>query len=446
MISTTRLLSRVNPTAGAAMAIILAGLLAAGANTPGAAALFAAALLAAAFLAVALSPPAAVMHALRSNAATAAAAAAFITLAVLTALPLPTPELATRLGHPDAARLAWAVPAMSLAPSSTLEGVVIFLAPAAAFALGALARTTGTRAQIGGWICALAIALALYALQLFAAGVSQGGGRLDAHLSSANAAAAAFGSLALFALASALDKTFSGADESGPPMIKWLLAPVRAPLAAAAFALATACTLLTQSRGGLAATGVAFAVFVCLLALRTRGRTRLLMLGPAAAFGAVAVFMLTLGADSVLGRLSDVGEALRGRQELLAPHWQAFLASPIWGNGLNTFHEINAMAADPENWDSLRFVGAAHNIYVQALEETGLIGLALFALMLAPPLWRALTRALHGSPSPHWNAALYAVGMLFLVHGVMDFALQVPAIAALFAFCLGAFGTPRPED
>jgi O-antigen ligase len=446
MISTTRLLSRVNPTAGAALAVILAGLLAEGANTPGAASLFAGVLVAAAFLAVALSPPAAVAHALRTNAATAAAAGAFIALAVLTTLPLPSPELAARFAHPDGARLGWSVPAISLAPSSTLEGVVIFLAPAAAFTLGALARTTGTRAQIAGWVCAVAIGLALYALQLFAAGISQGGGRLDAHLGSANAAAAAFGALSLIALASALDQTVSEkAHQSGPPMVRWLLAPVRAPLAAAAFALATACALLTQSRGGLAATGVAFAIFVGLLALRTRGRTRLLMLGPAAAFGAVAVFMLTLGADSVLGRLSDVGEALRGRQELLAPHWQAFLANPIWGNGLNTFHEINAMAADPENWDSLRFVGAAHNIYIQALEETGLIGLALFALMLAPPLWRALTRALQGSPSAHWNAALYAVGMLFLVHGVMDFALQVPAIAALFSFCLGAFGTPRPE-
>jgi O-antigen ligase len=185
---------------------------------------------------------------------------------------------------------------------------------------------------------------------------------------------------------------------------------------------------------------------VVLLAMRAHGRTRLLMLGPAAALGAVAVFMMALGADALLGRMSDVGDALRGRQELLAPHWSAFLGNPLWGNGLNTFHELNAMAATPENWDSLRFVGAAHNIYVQALEETGLIGVALFALMLTPPLWRALTRALHGSPSPHWSAALYSVGMLFLIHGVMDFDLQIPAIAALFAFCLGAFGTPRPAS
>lgn len=441
-----RLISRVNFTAAAALTIILAGLLAEGANAPGAAAFFSGALLATAFAAVALSPSPAVRHALRTNAVSMAAAAAFIALALVTALPLPTAELAARFGHPEAARLGWSSPAMSLAPGSTIEGVIAFLGPVAAFALGALARTTGSRAQIAAWICALAIALAIYALQLFAAGISQGGGRLDAHLGTANAAAATFGALALFALASAIDKTLAAdAEVSGAAQkFRWLLAPTRAPLAAAAFALCIACALLTQSRGGLAATGLAFAVFVGLLALRTGGRTRLLMFAPAAAFAAVTVVMMSLGADSVLGRLSDVGEALHGRQELLAPHWSAFLASPLWGNGLNTFHELNAMAATPENWDSLRFVGAAHNIYVQALEETGIIGLALFALMLVPPLWRALTGALYASPTPHWGAALYSVGMLFLVHGVMDFDLQIPAIAALFAFCLGAFGTPRP--
>jgi O-antigen ligase len=442
-----RLLSRVNFTAAAALAVILAGLLAEGANSPGAAAFFSAALLVTAFAAVALSPSAAVRHALRANALSIAAAAAFIALAVVTALPLPSADLAARFGHPEAARLGWSSPAMSLAPGSTIEGVVIFLGPAAAFLLGALARSTGSRAQVAAWLCALAIGFAIYALQLFAAGISQGGGRLDAHLGTANAAAATFGALALFALAAAIDKTLAAsADASAPQRLKWLLAPTRAPLAVAAFALCIACALLTVSRGGLAATGLACAIFVGLLALRASGRARLFMLGPAAAFATVAVVMMSLGADSVLGRLSDVGEALQGRQELLAPHWSAFLASPFWGNGLNTFHELNAMASTPENWDSLRFVGAAHNIYVQALEETGVIGLALFALMLAPPLWHALTRALYVSPTPHWGAALYSVGMLFLVHGVMDFDLQIPAIAALFAFCLGAFGTPRPGE
>ncbi|MGH6949479.1 MAG: hypothetical protein ACREH4_01265, partial [Vitreimonas sp.] len=326
-----RLLSRVNLTAAAALTVILAGLLAEGANTPGTAAFFSGALLATAFAAVALSPSAAVRHALRSNALSAAAAAAFIAFALLTALPLPTAELAARFGHPEAARLGWSTPAMSLAPSSTVEGVITFLAPAGAFLLGALARSTGSRAQTAAWICALAIGLAIYALQLFAAGISQGGGRLDAHLGTANAAAAAFGALALFALASAVDKTLAASGDAGgaAQRLGWLLAPMRAPLAVAAFVLSIACALLTQSRGGLAATGLAFAVFVGLLALRASGRTRLLMFAPAAAFAAVAVVMMSLGGDSVLGRLSDVGEALRGRQELLAPHWSAFLASPI---------------------------------------------------------------------------------------------------------------------
>jgi hypothetical protein len=76
---------------------------------------------------------------------------------------------------------------------------------------------------------------------------------------------------------------------------------------------------------------------------------------------------------------------------------------------------------------------------VQLLEETGILGAGLFVLMLAPPLFSAFGAALLGRSGSHWAAAAFAAFALALLHGVVDFGLQVPAIAAFLSFCLGAF-------
>src|SRR5690606_26547119 len=129
----------------------------------------------------------------------------------------------------------------------------------------------------------------------------------------------------------------------------------------------------------------------------------------------------------MVDRFTNTAGAVRSRTELIEPHWQAFLDRPVLGNGLNTYHELNVMAATPENWASLSYAGAAHNIYVQALEEVGIVGVALMTLMLAPPILRALRRALFGSTGVEWAAAACAVTALFFLHGAVDFELQIPA-------------------
>ncbi|QGZ93370.1 O-antigen ligase family protein [Terricaulis silvestris] len=445
MTSIVRLASNANPICGATLVIILAAMVVEGANTPAAAALLSGALLATLFVSILTLPSSVMGQILASNRVPAAAATAFVVLAALSAAPLQSPDLAARFAHPLAPAFQWLRPSMSLAPTNTIEGLIAFLGPLTAFVLGALASLRHSRSVVSAWLCALTVVYALYALSQYFAG--QADARLDAHIGSANAAAALFGALAIFACARVIGKAGprngpERAPRHMPRALNWVAASLRAPLATAAFALAVACALLTASRGGLAATGIGFGAFVGLLALRASGARRTLILAPALALGALGLWFIAMGADPVLGRFGDVGAALEGRQELLAPHWQAFLSRPLLGHGLNTFHDLNAMAITPDNWDSLRIVGAAHNIYVQALEETGVIGLALFVLMVAPPLWRALESAVMDKSAPHWSAALYGASLLFLVHGVMDFTLQIPAIAALFAFCLGAFSNP----
>jgi hypothetical protein len=64
--------------------------------------------------------------------------------------------------------------------------------------------------------------------------------------------------------------------------------------------------------------------------------------------------------------------------------------------------------------------------------------------MLAPLMARALRRLARGEGGVEWAAAALAMSALLLLHGLVDFALQVPAIAAFYAFMLGAcVGAPQ---
>jgi O-antigen ligase len=300
-------------------------------------------------------------------------------------------------------------------------------------------------------MAAFTILFALFALNLYFTSQAHAGGRLDARVLSANAAAALFGALALFAAALVVrgaNGRLGGSQSSLPRGLRWAAGFIRAPLSSVALIFAIACALLTASRGGLFATAIGFVAFASLLALRRFGPSgsgRGFLFAPVLAVIAVGAWLFMRGAGPVVDRLSDTAAAAEERRLLLEPHWEAFLARPVFGNGLNSYHEINSMAGTPENWQALSYAGAAHNIYVQALEEVGIVGVALMVLMLGPPILRALRGALFGVAGVEWSAALFGVSTLLLLHGAVDFELQIPAIGALYAFALGAF-TARPTE
>jgi O-antigen ligase len=347
----------------------------------------------------------------------------------------------------------WQPPSVSIAPHSTLEGLGSWLAPISAFALGALTSSgRADRDWTGRWISVLTILFAVYALNDFFAFHASDGGRLNAEIVSPNAAAALFGTLALFAAAiivrAANGRLGGSLSTLLPQPMAWSAGLVRAPLSTVALIVARACALLTASRGGLFATGVGFLAFVSLLLARRFGPGRSgkgLLFTPVLGVIAIGAWLFLRGSGPMVDRLSNVEAVAESRQILLEPHWQAFLSRPLLGNGLNTYHELNSMAATPENWAELSYAGAAHNIYVQALEEVGLVGVVLVTLMLAPPILRALKRALFSNAGVEWAAAIFGAATLLLLHGAVDFELQIPAIAALFAFGLGAFSGPADQ-
>jgi O-antigen ligase len=117
---------------------------------------------------------------------------------------------------------------------------------------------------------------------------------------------------------------------------------------------------------------------------------------------------------------------------------------PILGWGLGTFPTVYPTF---RSFYTNFWVNEAHNDFIQTLVETGIVGFA-FACAFLALLCRAGIQNLR-----HWRndtrsslafaAFLGSIGLM--VHGFVDFNLQIPANAAFF-FALSALVTSRSNQ
>ncbi len=135
------------------------------------------------------------------------------------------------------------------------------------------------------------------------------------------------------------------------------------------------------------------------------------------------------------------------RGEVLATHWRVFLEDPLRGHGLGTFDLLNRTRLTPDTFPRLWSIRAAHNLYLQWLEEGGLVAAtpmaACLALIVAVTVRGAVWRRPDGRSALGRKAvcgltwSLVGLDAVFVLHGLSDFALQTPSVAALFALTLG---------
>lgn len=437
-----RRLKDVNAAALAVLIVLFLALLLNGANSAAGAALLSIGALAGLAIATLAAPRSALKGLAAANWLSITAALAFLALALLTTLP--------NLIWPERTNSLWTMlgdghwPA-SISPYRTLEGAASLLSAFAAYALGALlSPDSKARDWAGRWLVIFAIVYAFVGLYLFFATAGANGARLDVGVSSANAAAALFGVLALVAMAllvrAGRGRLGGDVETSLPSGWGWAGFALKAPMSFAAMLLLFACLLLTASRGGLVATLAGILIFAAAIAtqsVKNAGARGGILLAPIAIIAATFALLFARGGEDVMQRFALAAEDLEVRRALADAHWSFVTERPLFGYGLNTYHELNALAATPENWRALRAPGSTHNIFIQVLEETGAAGLGLWALMLATPIFRAISRIAGRRSGAEWAAAAFAATALLLLHGVVDFTLQVPAIAALYAFILG---------
>jgi O-antigen ligase len=199
--------------------------------------------------------------------------------------------------------------------------------------------------------------------------------------------------------------------------------------------------LLTGSRGGLGAILAEMAVLGSILIRRSPHsdrRVQVVTTGLALA-GAAALFLWLVPAYT-LARMGSVNayttEAKEGRPALWKDSLGIFAEYPILGSGLGTF--VTAFPAHQSKPQSL-ITEHAHNDYVEALTDGGLLGefavLAAVFIFLQTAFRHLEARLRHETGWLELGAAIACCGLL--VHSFVDFNLQIPANTAWFAFCAG---------
>lgn len=416
---------------------ILAGLVFAGADGVARSALLAGVLCLLALLAALGFSSARLGALLARHSVSAAACVGFAAWALFGAFaPLPL-----TLAHPVWLQSGRELGFLSLAPDRTLEGLVVFLSAIAAFCVGALgAKTRSDKDMLGFGLTLGGGLFSIAALAHHTQERGQGLERLSFTLGSSNAAALGFGLIALLSFCliwRVLQRRLAGQNGRST------FALASAAAGFSTLALSLACLMLTASRAGLVSTIAALLLLAALLWLSGRAKT----IGWAFWAPMLIVTMLVFaGAGFAIDRLEHLGQDAEVRRELVAMHWRFFEARPWTGHGLNTFHELHASALTPDNWRAMSPIGSAHNIYVQALEETGLIGFSLLAIAIAAIAWRLILILALRRPGADWAALALASLALALVQGAVDFGLQLPALAAWVALLLGAFSHPSASD
>ena len=185
----------------------------------------------------------------------------------------------------------------------------------------------------------------------------------------------------------------------------------------------------SQSRAGTLAFLLEMALLLALL-WRTRSNRHV-----TAAIGAICLavmgFVVWVGTAALWQHFTNLQDWMR--LAILKDGLRMFWHRPFLGWGLGTFTTVYPHF---RSFYTNLFVNAAHNDYLQALVETGLVGFVAI-LWFVVTLYRRGLRNLD-SWNRNWSRTLGLAAVIgctgILVHSALDFNLQIPANACVFYF------------
>lgn len=189
---------------------------------------------------------------------------------------------------------------------------------------------------------------------------------------------------------------------------------------------------LSASRGGIVSFFVQFALLAFLL-LRRRGLAKRLLAVSAVLLTALMI-VTWLGVGRILQRFSSLQtlEVTEGKRAAMRRGaWHIFLDHPVAGTGLGT---LQTVYPPYETLYDAKIVNHAHNDYLEALAETGVLGGLCCAWFLGVLLLKSFS--LFQQADFSFPAALQLSGTVacagFLVHALVDFNFHIPSNLWLF--------------
>lgn len=223
--------------------------------------------------------------------------------------------------------------------------------------------------------------------------------------------------------------------------------PIIKRLALVAAALMAATLFLSESRGGI----IAFCVEIALFAFFSYERTMVKQIKWVHGLLPLIVVLLLawLGGTELTQRIASIQSETRTelsggtRMTIAQDALKMFRQKPILGYGLGTFPEVYPQF---RSFFSEVWINEAHDDYLQALVETGVVGFIIILWFLGVMYFYA------GKKLANWtedfNGSMTLAAMLgctgILVHSFVDFNLHIPANAAIFyVLCVLAAMEPR---
>lgn len=187
----------------------------------------------------------------------------------------------------------------------------------------------------------------------------------------------------------------------------------------------------TASRGGIAASAIGFVVFcVGLLVFRRPPAKR-----PAVLLAATAVLVAIAGLAVIV--ILDRGMSFHGGEDRMRVYritLDLILARPFQGYGLGAFPGVFA-AVRPETvtqvWTE------AHNGYLELALDLGIPAAACFLLALLGLAGRCVRGLLTRRRDGYLPVLGLASSLLVGSHALLDFSIQIPAVAAIWAAIMG---------
>src|SRR5579859_2278195 len=243
-------------------------------------------------------------------------------------------------------------------------------------------------------------------------------GRITSFLEHYNGLAAYINLVVPFCLVFAL----RGTDQALRTLSRWCLA------------LGSVALLLTQSRGGLLAYVAILMVAAYMLAPDRKTRMRRLALVLVVCVLAAAV------AGMFFQRLGEIDDYTAvSRLAIWGGAFTVFARAPVMGAGFGNLRPLmGGLVGLPEGW-----MGDAHNLYLELLAESGLVGFIAFAFLIVSAL-RAARRCMRQSRDEFMRLtgiAAFAAICGVLVHGTVDYLFHTtPQVAVLFFLLLGILG------
>jgi len=273
--------------------------------------------------------------------------------------------------------------------------------------------------------------------------------RLEAGFGSANSAATLLGALSVLSLASIIRAAKSVASKTSNRMVFFEQLIKRSPLPITALLFTLTSLLLTASRAGISASLVAILLLIGWELMRSTGNKSGSVKVSGGTLLALSIIALVffMSSDLFIDRLNQTAAGSEIRVQMLAAHWQAFKIAPWTGYGMGSFYLVNDTLMNAQSWRALHDLGSMHNVYLQWLEEAGIIGSVLMFSTIALILWH-IWRGLRARRRMHtWLRAILCISLLILLHGMVDYALQVPSIAMTWALLLGVgFGLATERE